>query len=377
MTGYFAYLEKLSVLLMSVGRSAPRYEALAVIYPKSKNLQRYLYEYFIIITRLCHQSVTWTQKSSLQRLSSSISDPDMKSFQSDLEVWSTSIREEANLLLNQRVDEEAKQNSSFRTWITYRDGRLHWQEKIKSCVAFLDACSQYDHRTPWKQSRKHGTTSILKSCDEYQQWKASQSNSPSLIVHGKLGAGKSVLLANIVDDLNLQDNAIVLYLFSRHDDSSSLQARTILGSLIRQLLETFVTDDNFSHIFVDTISGLDLDDIMTIFRKLPSLSRKVYVVADGLDECPFEEQQTTRRCLTVLQSISYKLCISVRTPERTTIWDQRAFQFQLSIPENNPDITDYVQTEVDNRVRDGRLTTRDPELVKDIKEELMRGAGGM
>lgn len=377
MTSYFTYLEKLSLLFMSVGRSAPRYQALAIIYPKSKNLQRYLYEYFIIITRVCHQSVAWAQKSALKRVSLSISDPDMKGFQSDLEMWSTSIREEATLLLNQKLHEESKQNSSFRTWITNRDGRLHWQEKIKSCVAFLDACSQYDHRTPWKQSRKHGITSILKSCDQYQQWKASQSNNFSLIVHGKLGAGKSVLLANIVDDLNLQDNTIVLYLFSRHDDSSSLKSRTILGSLIRQLLENFSTDNSFSHIFVDTISGVDLDDIMNIFRKLPSHSRQVYIVIDGLDECPFEEQQTTRRCLTVLQSIGYKLCVSIRTPERTTIWDQREFQFQLSISENNPDIVDYVQAEVDSRVQDGRLTTRDPELVEDIKEELMRGAGGM
>jgi hypothetical protein len=377
MTGYFTYLEKLSLLLMSVGRSAPRYQALAVIYPKSKNLQRYLYEYFIIITRLCHQSVTWTQKSSLTRLSSTISDPDMKNFQSDLEIWSTSIKEEANLLLNQKVDEEAKQNSSFRNWIANRDGRLHWQEKMKQHVAFLDKCSQYDYRTPWKQSRKHGTTSILKSCDQYQQWKASRSKNSSITVLGKLGAGKSVLLANVVDDLNLEDNTIVLYLFSRHDDLSSLQARTILGSLIRQLLEIFVTDDSFSHIFVDTISGVDLDDIMTIFKKLPSHSRQVYVVVDGLDECPFEEQQTTRHCLKVLQSIGYKICVSVRTPERTTIWDQRAFQFQLAISENNPDIVDYVQSEVDSRVLDGRLITRDPGLVKDIKEELMKGAGGM
>lgn len=377
MTGYFTYLEKLSLLLMSVGRNAPRYQALAVIYPKSKNLQRYLYEYFIIITRLCHQSVAWTQKSSLKRVSSSIGDPDMKNFQSDLEVWSTSIREEANLLLSQKVDEEAKHNRSFRNWITNRNERVQWQERIKSCVAFLDACSQYDYRTPWKQSRKHGTTSVLKSSSQYQQWKHSQSDDRSLIVHGTLGAGKSVLLANIVDDLNLQDNTVVLYLFSRHDDFSSLKARTILGSLIRQLLEIFVNDDSFSHIFVNTISGVDLDDIMSTFRKFPSHPREVYVVVDGLDECPFEEQQTARRCLTVLQSIGYKLCVSVRTPERTTIWDERAFQFQLSISENNPDIVDYVQAEVDNRVRDGRLTTRDPELVIDIKEELMRGAGGM
>ena len=47
---------------------------------------------------------------------------------------------------------------------------------------------------------------------------------------GKLGSGKSVLLANIVDDLNLHvrsKNIVVAYFFCRHDIPESLKARSL------------------------------------------------------------------------------------------------------------------------------------------------------
>ncbi|KAF4947847.1 hypothetical protein FSARC_13870, partial [Fusarium sarcochroum] len=264
-TGYLTYLEKLSALFMVVGRTAPRHHAMAAIYPQSKNLQRYLCEYFIIVTKICHQSITWTRKSAISRLSSTISDPELKNFQSDLDGWSSAIKEEATLLLNQKVDEEVKESARFRSLTKFGSETSAHQDKIKKCIRFLDACSQYDYRTTWKQTRKCGTTCLLQSCYGY----------------------------------------------------------------------------------------------------------------DGLDECEMEEQRTVLRYLSWIQPSSYKLCLSVRTPEQNTIWKRRSFQFCASIPGENPDISDYVQIEVDNRVRDGTLVTRDPGLVQDIKQELIDGADGM
>ncbi|KAJ4245726.1 hypothetical protein NW762_013850 [Fusarium torreyae] len=376
-TGYLTHWEKLSALLMIIGRNAPRYQALAAIYPQSKNLQRYLYEYFIIVTKIFHQSIVWTKKSAIGRLSSTISDPGLKDFQSDLNGWSVAIREEANLLLNQRVDEEVKESAKFRSMVRFGSKTSAHQQKIRRCIRFLDACSQYDYRTTWKQTRKCGTTCLLQSCREYLQWKDGQPSDDSILFHGKLGAGKSVLLANIVDDLNLRSNSFALYFFARHDNSESLKARTILGSLIRQLLENFVLHDDFDHVFVEGVSPLNLDDIVTVFTRVPAHDRRVYIVLDGLDECDIEEQRTVLQHLSWIQSGNYKLCLSVRTPEQHTIWNSQPFQFHASIPEDNPDILDYVQVEVDNRVRDGTLNARDPGLVEDIKQELADRAGGM
>ncbi|SCO42884.1 uncharacterized protein FFMR_07044 [Fusarium fujikuroi] len=376
-TGYLTHLEKLSVLFMAVGRNAPRYQAMAAIYPKSKNLQRYLCEYFIVVTKICHQTIQWAQKSAVGRLSSSIRDPDMKGFQADLDTWSASIKEEADLLLSQGLQEEAKENERFRSIVSSRSKYLQHRQKINESIRFLDACSHHDYRTTWKQTRKRGTTRILPSYNQYQKWKNSQTASDSILFRGKLGAGKSVLLANIVDDLNLLQNSITLYFFARHDTPDSLSSRIIFGSLVRQLLEVFVYDSKFEHIFTESVSRLDLDDIVKILTTLPSHDRHVYIVIDGLDECSMEEQQTVLRSLSTIKPEGYKICLSVRTPTEGSVWKDQSFEYHESIPEENQDISDFVEVEVDNRVRDQRLVTFDPLLVQDIKQELIDGACGM
>ncbi|KAF6524969.1 hypothetical protein HZS61_010764 [Fusarium oxysporum f. sp. conglutinans] len=358
-TGYFTYLEKLSLLFMAVGRNAPRYQAMAAIYPKSKNLQRYLCEYFIIVTRLCFQSISWTQKSAFSRLSTSISDPEMKELQSELDIWSSSIKEEANLLLNQKVDEEAKENAKFRSLTTFLSESSSHQRRIKTCTRFLQACSQYDYQTTWKQTRKAGTTRLLESFSEYQQWQSDQLSHDSVLFRGKLGAGKSVLLANVVDNLNLQSNAIVLYFFAR------------------QLLEHFVTNRDFDHIFKNNATIRDADDIVEIFKQVPPHNQHVFIVIDGVDECPMDEQHTLLRALSVIQPHGYKLCVSVRTLEQTSTWKGHSFRFNVSIPEDNPDISDYVEAEVARRIQEGRLVIEDPNLVQEVKEKLIYGACGM
>ncbi|EWZ80731.1 hypothetical protein FOWG_15442 [Fusarium oxysporum f. sp. lycopersici MN25] len=376
-TGYFTYLEKLSLLFMAVGRNAPRYQAMAAIYPKSKNLQRYLCEYFIIVTRLCFQSISWTQKSAFSRLSTSISDPEMKELQSELDIWSSSIKEEANLLLNQKVDEEAKENAKFRSLTTFLSESSSHQRRIKTCTRFLQACSQYDYQTTWKQTRKAGTTRLLESFSEYQQWQSDQFSHDSVLFRGKLGAGKSVLLANVVDNLNLQSNAIVLYFFARYDRPDGLNARTILGCLIRQLLEHFATNRDFDHIFKNNATIRDADDIVEIFKQVPTHNQHVFVVIDGVDECPMDEQHALLRALSVIQPHGYKLCVSVRTLEQTSTWKGHSFRFNVSIPEDNPDISDYVEVEVARRIQEGRLVIEDPNLVQEVKEKLIYGACGM
>ncbi|KAM5385893.1 hypothetical protein ACJA88_002043 [Fusarium oxysporum] len=309
--------------------------------------------------RMTVHSISWTQKSAFSRLSTSISDPEMKELQSELDIWSSSIKEEANLLLNQKVDEEAKENAKFRSLTTFLSESSSHQRRIKTCTRFLQACSQYDYQTTWKQTRKAGTTRLLESFSEYQQWQSDQFSHDSVLFRGKLGAGKSVLLANVVDNLNLQSNAIVLYFFAR------------------QLLEHFATNRDFDHIFKNNATIRDADDIVEIFKQVPTHNQHVFVVIDGVDECPMDEQHALLRALSVIQPHGYKLCVSVRTLEQTSTWKGHSFRFNVSIPEDNPDISDYVEVEVARRIQEGRLVIEDPNLVQEVKEKLIYGACGM
>ena len=79
---------------MIVGREAPRYQTLAAIYPRSKELQAHLCEYFIVVVRLCHHILRFTQKSTVMQLTSTMNTSTLESFQPELEIWATAIKEE-------------------------------------------------------------------------------------------------------------------------------------------------------------------------------------------------------------------------------------------------------------------------------------------
>jgi ankyrin repeat domain-containing protein 50 len=55
------------------------------LYPRSKNPQAYLCEYFIVIVRLCHQTANFAEKSTLAQVSYTIANSDLVKFHSELE----------------------------------------------------------------------------------------------------------------------------------------------------------------------------------------------------------------------------------------------------------------------------------------------------
>jgi NACHT domain. len=224
---------------MKVGRSAPRFESMALLYPRSRDLQSSLCEYFIVVVHLCHEILQFTRKSNLKKFASSLSDSNLTQYQSDLESWGSTIKEEVGLLMAARIEKEANRNSKLRDVSSKFFGITSNQQKVQARQRVLDICTNFDHMVVWKQIRKAGNTNIFRQCPHYQRWK-STTTSNSLVYTGKLGAGKSVLLANIVESLHLQvqDEVIpVAFFFSRHDVSESLKAQTVLGSIARQLLE--------------------------------------------------------------------------------------------------------------------------------------------
>jgi hypothetical protein len=211
-----SHFENLSLLFMTVGRSAPRYQMMSLLYPLSKNLQSSLSEYFLVVVQVCHQLLKISQKSVIGHLVSPVGGSDTKTFQSQLELWATTIKEEVNLLLAQKVEEEARENSRFRASSKKSSEAALLQKIIKMRIRLLDSCSTYDYMTTWKQVRKVGNSTLFAGTSQYQDWRR-RSESGTLICRGKLGLGKSIMLANIVEDLHLyvQKNAVaVAYFFA-------------------------------------------------------------------------------------------------------------------------------------------------------------------
>jgi ankyrin repeat protein len=367
---------------MIIGRGAPRYQSLAAIYPRSKELQGNLCEYFIVVVRLCHHILKFTQKSTVMQFTSTLTTSSLDSFQPELEIWATAIKEEVNILMAKTSEDEADKNSKFRDWsLSFRTLESH-QKQLAATRRVLDLCSRYDYQVKWKQTRKIGNTTVFQSDDKYQSWKELQ-GSATLIYTGRLGSGKSVLMANIVDDLNLNvqnNNSAVAYFFCRHDEAESLETKTIIGSLARQLLVAFKT----SALDLKRFDENELKDVGGLIRMLDTalpLKHRAIFVLDGLDECDHSVAKEVILYLRTMQeTFNLHLCVSLRLdPNKLLRYSPEQFvQCSVtSIPVENPDIEFFIQRELENRIQSNELIIGNPELILEIRDSLVAGSQGM
>jgi hypothetical protein len=99
---------------MAVGRSAPRHQMTALLYPQSKTLQAYLSEYFTVVVHLCHQILKFAQMSPLGQFATTLNDSDRRTFQSELDTWANLIGKEVNVMMASKIEQEAQENLRFR-----------------------------------------------------------------------------------------------------------------------------------------------------------------------------------------------------------------------------------------------------------------------
>jgi hypothetical protein len=157
-------------------------------------------------------------------------------FEQKLSRLAGAVAEEVTLASRRLQVQEAEHDSKLRlTSLTTSTEMKKWKrEKIEQ--RFLKVCSTYDYQTAWKQRRKQGNVEWFLKEQGYTDW-TTQTVSSVLHCVGTLGSGKSVLTANIVDELVSRDPALlVVYFFCRYDDLESLSPRVIIGSIARQII---------------------------------------------------------------------------------------------------------------------------------------------
>ena len=380
---FSSYLEKLSSLLMTAGRMAPHYEMMAELYPQSKDLQSHLSEYFLVVVRLCHEVLKFTQKRTITQIASTLSDSILQNFRSELDIWANTIKEDVRLLMAKRMEEEAQDNSRFRALWTKSSKSASHHRKLKAKKRVLDYCSTYEYQTAWKQTRKIGNSTIFRQNEEYCNWKNCTA-SRTLVYMGKLGSGKSVLLANIVDDLNLSipsANTTVAYFFCRHNIPESLQALAVVSSLARQLLSPIQDLSKVDEWLNIAPSPLDFDRIFNILQLALPQNHKVYFVLDGLDECDRPQREIlTQQLQTVQKIFPTLLCVSLRVdPDNALGLNLTQFTApkSASIPDENPDIETFIGAELERSIESGRLVIGHPAIILEILEALLQRTQGM
>lgn len=367
---------------MEIGRSSPRYQNLAVLYSCSDNIQRDLTEYFVIVINICQQFVDFSKKSKFAQLTTSAFDTHLRQSESDLRQYASSIKEEVEVLNAKTLVYESRENSRVRALVDRRYHARGIQEKFKRRLDYLRACTDYDHQTPWKQARKRGNTTWFSTDEAYLEFKSCEYSS-ILVLTGKLGSGKTVLAANVVDDLIASGTGTVCHFFVRHDISSSCQSRIILRSLCRQLLLRHLNDDSVDALCTQDNPILDDDDILDLLISLIKMDRRFFFVLDGVDDCDENERQNVVSKLHEMIHLTTGSVLLVFASVRSQTDDihskYRGLEPQriLSITEDNPDIGSFIDLELAARIESDQFVFGDPTIVVAIRDALLAGAHGM
>lgn len=377
MTGYANYREKVSETFLEIGRSAPRHAELASIYPGAGRLQSAMMEYSIVVVELCHSVF---QLSPLYRVTSSLktalADPQLQMFKGSLASWSREINEEVVLLQSRKLEENCIR--SLISSVSESDRR---RKRTRARIKWLDACADYDYERQYNLTRRSGNTHNFLEEQSYRNWKAG--NEPSILFcEGKLGSGKSVLMSNMVDDLLLENtskiNTVAFFFVS--DDTTGHRARTALGSLARQILES-LPDLQWTDLLKEESRSLTMDGLTRILAKVVPSTMRIHLILDGFDEFPEMERQILVEQLKELQSwVQLQICISWRLEAKSRVrrdFDVFGQHATLEIPRINPEIEKFVKTEIEALLDTGELLIKDDAIVDEIRQRLVEGADGM
>ena len=372
------------------------------LYPTSISLQKELCNYYSVVVNLCTRIVLFVRKPFIRQIASALRKPfddEFRTFQKDLIRLGTAVKEEVSLASKQQqsLDSiegacERRENSLFRaTGAVFRretaselERARKWRDS-RAKSGFLNSCSRYNYETTLTQARKKGESTWIFRYDEYHQWISSKSPS-TLLCSGIVGAGKTVLCANVIEELilNKSQGSSLGYFFCRSDEAASLKAREIIGSLARQFFED-VPSAEFKFTEMDPgLGGITLDTERVLSFMLLLLPRhKHYVmVIDGLDECEYDE---VRALVELLQSLLkspkhvFKLFWTGRSDFATRVSAQLQPDHQIHIlPSNNgPEIARFIQLALEDALESNRLKLRDPNIILNIQDALESGANEM
>ncbi|KAH8690051.1 NACHT domain protein [Talaromyces proteolyticus] len=392
-TNHFSFLEKFSELFMNIGRSAPRYQNLGLLYPHSSTLQRSICEYFTNLVQLCTKAVQITRKRDLNPLGIKIFrsfDSEFGGFLVKLEALGNEIKEEVAFLSAKTQQDEVRQNYLFRSLLLNKiDKSDRSRRNLAIKLALLDRCSKYDYGSTWRQIRKNGNSSWIRQAPEYVEWRGDSKGGTVLTCFGKLGSGKSVLAANITEDLITHvPKGTTAYFFCRYDIAQSLKARTIIGSLIRQLVEPVDPEDGLDSMSLWTdetqTHSFGLDELVHLFREFESnvlKNRIVYLIIDGLDDCEQSEMKILFEFLqTLAEGNSIKLFLTTRSElEPTAAFINEYFpqQFKLNTSSLTDEINDYIHNKLDQCLKSCALRLANPAIIIEIQDTLKANARGM
>lgn len=398
--GFESYFDALSKMLMNIGLNSPRFETYKLLFPASSALQAALCSYHATVVSLCTKIVLFVRKPLARQIASALRKPfddEFGSLQKDLTTLGETVKEEVALASRQQQSlefnqaaQERKEASKFREMASaFRkdvskelfQAKIWREEKLKA--QFLNACSKYNAEISLNQARKKGSSTWIFDDLRYQEW-ISSTTSATLFCSGILGSGKTVLCANVVEDLVLHQSSSscsVAYFFCRSDEAISLKAREILGSLARQLFQS-IPSSILQLGQLESISTFSLEQLLsTMLYQLPP--QQYILLIDGLDECEVQEVNLLFEHLPSLwranSKQSFKLFWTGQEYRGSARFKRICPDFYIKITSSNngPEISKFIRAALDDAMERDMLILGDPNIILQIQAALEEKAQNM
>ncbi|KAJ5371814.1 hypothetical protein N7517_003820 [Penicillium concentricum] len=409
-----SYFDKVTSMIMRIGKSSPTYQQFGLLYPSCIGLQYALCDFYAIIINLSVKIIEVSRRTAFQQTVSSMISPfesEFKPFLDLLEGATDKINLEVSLASKQ-ADQEAKklleyesrENSTFRPLALdfYRtslkqqadanQSRMDMKKReiAKLKTSIRNNLSPINHVCPWRQTMKQRvptTAEWIQKETVFDMWK-DDPQTAILWCLGTIGMGKTVLMSYVVAQLQLhaarKSNEIVSYYFCRVDNEASLSARNILGSIARQILDTQIEQSKYGTLLSLQETTRDLSTPEVAQFLLSHLedgeSKKYYIILDGLDECDGSQVQAAAKAIVELcnNNTGFKVLCAGR-PGLEKRFKSTTLQYRIMVNEKKvrSDMDRFITKILDQCLEEELLTLGDSAIITEIHATLREKADGM
>ncbi|KAM0452065.1 hypothetical protein ACHAPV_009689 [Trichoderma viride] len=271
----------------------------------------------------------------------------------------------------------------MKTWQAESDERQIKERRQQ----LLDALSTHDYLTPLKQGRRKrhsGTLEWLFQTQEYLSW-ANATDSSLLWCSGKIGSGKTILIASVIDKLLTEkrgQDVFISFFFVRYDDRQSLNAEVILRSIIRQALNQCGFSEDIAVLLEKIQAGLSsgLEELLELLQRIATVFKVLYIIIDGVDECEKQDRDDVLYALS-LATVTSNTKLFLASRDSISLEIQKSFptlhRLSMNCSSAHSDIATYVDGIVQEKLQSEELIVGDSRLIEDIKLALTEGADGM
>ncbi|CAG8099733.1 unnamed protein product [Penicillium salamii] len=407
-----SYFGKVTSMIMDIGKSCPTYQQFGQIYPGCVGLQRELCEYYAAIIQLCTKIIEVSRRPPITQTLSSIFNPFESEFRSSLDKLNQ-VAKDIKLqisLASMQANEEAKKllkhdsqnNAAFRkltktfqkeTQKEHTEAhrwRLHMMKREAAGLrsSIRNNLSTINYVKPWKQAmqqRVPSTAEWLLQEPLFHDWQDDQ-NTAILWCPGTMGVGKTVLISNVVAQLHTPRNTkdVISYYFCRADNTASLSARNIMGSLARQILDSQIKhaqDESLQRLYKDS-HDLNTAEVVDFVLSRLHDDKTYYLAIDGLDECEIVEVRKVAQSVAQLCNMrvkNFKVLYTGRPELENELFRAMKPKYKITMTETKVDLemNRFIDTTLGLCLEDEQLKIGDPRLILKISEALQMGAKGM